>query len=504
MDKLTSLKTAWEAYFNGMPPQSQIKITQLLHDVQARISLPADETELLLTNYKKVILQYNCMGLSADEILKRLNTSNLGSYYIADALNRWYALDNAAKLQPLAMNANWMSVFRLTAVLNEDVIPEILQMALTYTIKRFPYFAVNIKQGLFWHYLDGVKKYYCIEKDDGIVCKSMDVSQRTSPLFRVLYTDKKISVEFFHVLTDGTGGSIFLKTLIAEYFRLLGVNIPYSKTVLRMDDEPQAEEWANDFHKATRQNKAKGFLDTPALQLDGKLCKPNGHKSIQYVLDTQELKRLAAEYGVSVNTLLLGFLFSACKKATTKTKGNFQIQVPVDMRKYILTKTLKNFSMYCIVKVGAKKELAFRELLIEISKQIKEKTEKNRLIGMMYTSNRIVRLLGYVPSILKNTVTSLGYSIIGDSLFTTTLSNIGKVELPRNLAGRIKQMEFHLGASISNKANCSVVSCNGKTILSVTKTTYLPAFENALLELMNKHNLFLKLEGGTKNETICA
>ena len=68
--------------------------------------------------------------------------------------------------------------------------------------------------------------------------------------FRVLVYRNRIAVEFFHALTDGTGGTIFLKTLLAEYLcRRYGVEIPPTDGVLRRLDTPREEELEDSFQK---------------------------------------------------------------------------------------------------------------------------------------------------------------------------------------------------------------------------------------------------------------
>src|SRR5690606_26561340 len=106
----------------------------------------------MMQDFANALKYYATSGLSADEALKRLDPTNLGGFYSRPS-NTWYPLDNAAKIYPFSMRHDYMSVFRLSAYLKEDVVPEILQMALTFTIKRFPSFATTVKKGFFWHYL---------------------------------------------------------------------------------------------------------------------------------------------------------------------------------------------------------------------------------------------------------------------------------------------------------------------------------------------------------------
>ncbi len=61
-------------------------------------------------------------------------------------------------------------------------------------------------------------------------------------------TADRIAVEFFHAVTDGTGGLIFLKTLVAEYLcQKYKINIPAENGVLGRLEDPDPEELEDSF-----------------------------------------------------------------------------------------------------------------------------------------------------------------------------------------------------------------------------------------------------------------
>ena len=68
--------------------------------------------------------------------------------------DRWYKLDNAAQIFPVVSNKNETNTFRLSAVLKEDVDPDLLKEVLNKTLERFPTFKVKLKKGFFWYYLE--------------------------------------------------------------------------------------------------------------------------------------------------------------------------------------------------------------------------------------------------------------------------------------------------------------------------------------------------------------
>ena len=138
-------------------------IKEYFNNLNNNISLTKKETIKLNEDFEKAINYYLKQGKNLKETLKILSIDNLGDIYQKEPEN-WYPLDNAAKIYPLSMRENWMSVYRLSCYLKEDIVPEIFQIALLFTMKRFPTFRTSVRKGFFWHYIDGIKKRFHILK----------------------------------------------------------------------------------------------------------------------------------------------------------------------------------------------------------------------------------------------------------------------------------------------------------------------------------------------------
>ena len=132
---------------------------------------------------------------------------------------RWMPLDNAAKIYPAARRQNWSNVYRLSMTLKEDVDEDVLRDALDVTVRRFPSIAARLRRGLFWYYLEQVSESPDLTKESSYPLVRMSRKEMGKCAFRVIAYKKRIAVEFFHALTDGTGGMIFIKSLVAEYLQ---------------------------------------------------------------------------------------------------------------------------------------------------------------------------------------------------------------------------------------------------------------------------------------------
>ena len=129
---------------------------------------------------------------------------------------KWIRLDNAAKIYPAAMSRKWMPMFRLSLELDEAVDPDILRAAASNLRPGFPSFFKRLRKGLFWPYLEDIDGEPPVLKDVANPLARMDLDENGGFTFRIRYHNNRIAVEFFHVVTDGYGGLVFIKNLAAE------------------------------------------------------------------------------------------------------------------------------------------------------------------------------------------------------------------------------------------------------------------------------------------------
>ncbi|MEZ4357959.1 MAG: hypothetical protein R2876_04945 [Eubacteriales bacterium] len=470
----------------------------LFNRINRVVKLPRKYRLRLINDFAAAAIYYTKKGFTTEDILNKLDADKLGEFYVQSNRREWYPLDNAAKIYPLSMSHEKMSVFRLSAYLNSDIEPAILQMALNFTIKRFPYFAMTIKKGIFWHYIEASSRRFGIKIESKLPCATMNIARNNAPNFRVIYYNNRISVEFFHILTDATGGMVFLKSLVAEYLHLLGVNVSAVDGVFDIDEEPREEEWANDFLKADKAHKLKGFGDKPALQMGGRLSRQRPTEIVHFELNSTELKNVAKANKTTITGFILACVFLAAK-ATIKQrrrtpKRKLQIQVPVNMRKFYSSNTLRNFSLYCVIRLGYNEVNDFAGMVKIINEQLAKNASKSELDKTLNLANRLVKSLRFIPLLVKQPIAYLIYLFLGDKVFTTTLSNLGIVTVPEEMKDYIEKFDFVLSPPITNRNASTITTYKDLTIISITKITRDKRFEQELYRLLtdfgNKINVY--------------
>ncbi len=481
-------------YLAELREEDRIKTESLFQGLQEHCTLPKHWEKKLRKDFENALLYYHQAGVSLEEAHRRLQPRKLGGFYARGAA-AWFSLDDAAKVYPLSMGRNSMAVFRLSAYLTEDVVPQLLQMALNFTIKRFPGFATTLKKGFFWHYLDTAKRRFRVDEEHELPCQPLKVSASGSQSFRVLYWKRRVSVEFFHVLTDGTGGMEFLKVLLGEYIRLLGAEFESDGLLLDVFDSASPQETENAFRNVPSEKHGSGFVDKTVVQMSGALAKAHPCRILHLKMDAARLVQVAKSYGATVTEYLLALMFLAGKAATDELDGQCSIQVPVNMRKFYPSQTLRNFSMYCGVRLDIGDITTIEQMIPAIHAQLLEKAGKKPMSQMITATKKLVSSVRYVPLAIKQPVAKAVYGFLGDKIFSNTLSNLGVVKLPEAFYEYVQSMDFVLGTAMTNRAECTLVTFGNWATFSISKLTRDPSFEEKLESLLLRDQIPVTMEG---------
>ena len=221
--------------------------------------------------------------------------------------------------------------------------------------------------------------------------------------------------------------------------------------------------------------------------------KPN--QIIHFKIDAMKLKSNAKKYQTTVTIYILALIFIAIKAATDSLSGEISVQVPVNMRKYYPSKTLRNFAMYSSIKMDIEDVEDINGLVSIIKYQLDEKASKEKMSEMITSANKLVRSLRFIPLFIKLPIAKRLYGFLGDQAFTSTLSNLGVVNMPEEYKKYILSMDFVLGTAPNNRAISGLVTYNNVSILSVSKMTKDPTFEEKLYELFINEGLEVEVEG---------
>ena len=87
-------------------------------------------------------------------------------------------------------------------------------------MEKYPLFQAVLRKGLFWFYLERRDIHAIVKEEKRPPCSSLYIPDKKTLLFQVSYYKNRINFDVFHVLTDGTGATEFLKELVSNYLYL--------------------------------------------------------------------------------------------------------------------------------------------------------------------------------------------------------------------------------------------------------------------------------------------
>jgi len=429
----------------------------------------------------------------------------------------WFKLDNAAKLYPAINTGNRASIFRISVLLKEKVDPVTLQEALEEVLPRFPSYAVKMRSGLFWHYLSHNPGCPRVMPDVSNPCMRMRFHEKPGFLFRVFYYERRIAVEFFHALTDGSGGQIFLKTLLAAYLSRTGVAgrepgpFPpeiYGASLLDPKGEPDLEEFEDAHVRYAPQHVTAGRREPKAYHA---ACTPqpvHTLDTITGVIPVERMLEVTRHLKVSITEYIAAaYIDVLCRiqrreLATKRTErarrpDPIRLQVPVNMRRFFPSRTLRNFSYFVNVNLeAANGEYDFMEILRIVHYTMRLGVDPKSLaaqIGQNVKPERSI-WLRIAPLFIKNLVISEIYRRVGEPTSSGTMTNLGPVLLPPELSPAVDRFEMALGPSFLNRTHCAVISFGDQLAVTFTRTCKETEIERGFFTQLVRDGIPVRIE----------
>ncbi len=415
-------------------------------------------------------------------------------------------LDNAAKIYPAARRRNWMALFRVSATLSDPVDPAVLSTALSRVLKRLPGFAQSLKRGLFWYYLEHNDGLPDITPDVANPCVRLIPKENRGFQFRVRYYNRRIAVEFFHVLTDGTGGMIFLKTLVAEYLRLkYNAGIPCTDGILDCGESPRPGETEDAYLKyagsVTRSRSEKNAFYIKGTE------DPDDVHIVTGLIPVAEVLERAHARGVTLTEYLTAVLILAIDGIQRRSGVRrchmkpVKINVPINLRRFYPTETLRNFAIY--VNPGIDPRLgtySFDEILRAVHHHMGAEVEEKLLNARIATNVRteLNPILRAAPLFVKNIAMKLTFNMVGDRKTSSSLSNIGVVRVPPEMEKYVRRFDFILGPLSRNRVVLAALSYRDTLVLNFTRTIRESMVERDFFRFLVREGIHVTIESNNQ------
>lgn len=420
---------------------------------------------------------------------------------------RWMKLDNAAKIYPAAKRRNWNNFFRISATLTEPVDVAVLRSALDVTARRFPSIAVRLRRGMFWYYLEQIPHSPAIQEEKSCPLAHAPFHEVRQCAFRVLVYHNRFAVEFFHALTDGTGGLTFFKTLLAEYLsQKYGLTIPAGDGVLGRLEEPDAEELEDSFLRYAGNVKASR-KEATAWHLTGTPEKDGFKDLVTLMIPAPVLKECAKAHGVTVTELLCAAMMQAiCQLQAEKVpqrrlRKPVKVLLPVNLRNLFPSKTLRNFASYITPEVDPRMgDYTFDEICAAVHHRmgLENNPQTMRAKFAANVASEQSPLLRVMPLFIKNLAMKAVFDTVGECKSCLCLSNLGVVRLPEVMAPYVARMDFIIGVQAKAPHNCGVLTWNDTVYINCIRSIREPELELHFYRVLHQLGLPVKVESNQR------
>ncbi len=389
---------------------------------------------------------------------------------------KWRKLDNTAKLFSMD-GINNTSIFRLSAILKEDIEQLTLKKAIDIVLKDYQGFRMKKSSGLFWNYLEYNYKKPKVNIEEGIPCRHINFRKNNNYLFRVSYYKNKINLDVYHILTDGAGAIFLFKAIICRYLEIkYGIkhskkkeNISFEDLTLKYYDKKNIvkKEHINTFkikQKSSRRN-----------------------NTFHYILSIKEVKNICKKEKISITIYILAIYMYALYLSfyEENEESELNIIVPINLRNHFNENTLVNCFTYMniVSDLKGRKNVSFEEMLLRVKKEFENKYNYNKIQTYLANDVKIGVNLGIriVPLFIKKIFVRI-LSYLRKS--TSIVSNIGQIDFEEKYKKYIDNILFLVMPNNTQKIKCSICSYEDKLNITVNSNINDLHFEKKFYELL--------------------
>ena len=372
----------------------------------------------------------------------------------------WYELDNAAKIVPSTAKGANTRVFRLTCELREDVNKEILQRALDDTIEEFPFFNCVLHRGIFWYYLEDSNLKPQVVEENSPACLPIYIPGKKNLLYRVNFFRKRINLEMFHVLADGTGAFMFFKNLVTRYIQ---IRYNISEDIKPSDDfsveEKNVDAFTDNYSKQKGLKQLKEMSSVKAYQVSGEVDDNLLPHLLEGTVSASKFLELAHKHNTTVGVLCVALYIKAVIQGMSRRqmKKHVVVSVPVNLRQFFKSGTARNFFGVINIDYAPMNYTGELSSITEqVAKDFKEKLSSENIEKTMNSYSALEHNLAIkmVPLPIKDFTIGL-FDRAAKKGVTTSMSNLGLIKMPEEVSDYIDRFSAFMTAASQQVCVCT-------------------------------------------------
>ncbi len=351
----------------------------------------------------------------------------------------WYKLDNVAKVFLATISDRDTKTLRVSCTLKEDIDPSLLQEAVLSAIQDRPQFQMRIRRGLFWHYLETTDIQPVVTEESDRICPLLYSPAKAMLHYQVTYFGKRINLDMFHALSDGTGALEFLNIIVLDYLRL---RYPGRFTDVTIHSGASADDLNQDSYR-----QFFGSMGLSNVSFTKNAYRPGGLKlpynQLQFFeihMPTEQILPRAKELNVTLTSYLGAAWMLAIRDEMPPRRRSLPVTVslPVNLRNYYPSHTSRNFFNNVDVTHVFDKDITLEELAVEFDASLKSQLTEENIKKKMdsFETMEYVAPVRAVPLVLKQLVVRHAKKI-AERKVSMVLSNLGVRTLPAELEEQV-------------------------------------------------------------------
>lgn len=335
--------------------------------------------------------------------------------------------------------------------------------------------------------------------DQGEYGKSFRIGWTRKPLCRILARGNRITAEFYHVLTDGTGGLNFFKTLLAAYCEFIGLKTPDSGFIhhASIPLEGETEDGYNRYFDprlpAPPQLSKAYHLPFPFAR--------NPRISITAIeLSAEKIKEKARSRGISITEYLVSIYLMSLQQVIESTsrigkirsRPVIRIQVPVNLRSLFPSNTLRNFALFVMPEIDRRLgHYSFEEIIHTVHHFMQHQTDPKLMQKIIYRNVRNEKsiFIRMIPLLLKDPVLSYFFNRSGMALYSGLITNLGKIDFSGEMGDHIERMRFFPPPPDKSKVSMAAITYRDRLILTISNATTSHLVEKLFLGFLKEEQI---------------
>ena len=387
-------------------------------------------------------------------------------YVIFMGNENWYKVDNVANVFLASVTKRDTRTLRVSCTLKEKIDPSLLQSAVLSAASDRPQMQVRIRRGLFWNYMESTDIKPVVEEEHDRVCPLLYIPATAMLHYKVTYFDKRINLELFHAISDGTGAIEFLNIIVLYYLRL---KYPGKLEDVTIHSGASANDLGEDsFRQFFEKPGLPGGPQKKAFH-PGTLKLP--YDQLQFFeihIPVDKILPKAKDIKVSLTSYISAAWMLAIysEMPSRKRKMPVTVTLPVNLRNYYPSKTARNFFTNISVTHIFDKSMTIEELAPEFDAAMKQQLSEENIKKVMdgFETIEHVTAVRLAPLPIKRLVMRHA-TRIADRNVSVIVSNLGVQKPPEEVGEYIDNYSAYCS---SQNLFSTMSSYNGDLTLGVS------------------------------------